>query len=265
MAAPGLVFDDGTLHMFVQTDFLAVGGKLEHLVSADGGVRFERVDTALSADAACGEAGMFDAHPCVVDGSKFLVYTAMGEDLTGLRWDPMSYAATTRGPDIYLARSESDSWDGPWRRLGPIMRQEDVPFHAPPGDENYEWGLEGPQLVELADGRVLLLAVCFVRHHPRGSRQRLYVAVADTAAGPYSVIGMPLQPGFAAWESGEVGHGAFQLDGDKLWLFYQARSRDVRPLDQGEARWRYGAARWSLGALIAGGLLPPATLEAPGR
>jgi hypothetical protein len=47
VAAPGVVFEDGTFHMFIQTEFMRSGGTCEHLVSPDG-FAWTRQGTALS-------------------------------------------------------------------------------------------------------------------------------------------------------------------------------------------------------------------------
>lgn len=49
-------------------------------------------------------------------------------------------------PDLYLARSRTGSWDGPWDRLGCILDHARVPGHNQIGTEDSERGLEGPQL-----------------------------------------------------------------------------------------------------------------------
>lgn len=242
VAAPGVVVEDGVFHLFVQTDFLALGGTIEHCVSADGRT-FTRSDTALRALADSEEAGLFDAHPAEAGGQRYLVYAAMGADLENLRWHWEDYAGRVRGPDVFLARSTSGSWDGPWERQGRILRQEDVPWHCPPGSPDYEWGLEGPQLLALPDGRVLLTAVCFLAALPRGRRQRVFLAVADSPLGPYRCATLPVHPPGEGWDCGENGHACVVTDGPHVVCLYQARGTPG-PLDQGEARWRYGIATW---------------------
>jgi hypothetical protein len=157
------------------------------------------------------------------------------------------YAAfTTVGqPDVHLAVSESRGWDGPWHRFGPIMRHEDVACHNQRGSAGYEWGLEGAQLVELPDGRVLLNAVCFTPGGPVGARQRVFFALADDPLGPYDVLGPVLTP-IGGEESGENGHATAVVVGDSLALFFQERDRE------GDGRWRYGLATLPIDQLVAG-------------
>ncbi len=147
VAAPGAVADGPTLHLFLQTEYCVLDGRVEHLVSHDGGSTFTHVRSALTSLPGTAESGIYDPHPAVVHGEKYLVYSAFH---------------TIREPDVHLARSASGTWDGPWERLGPILRHEQVDFHNQRGTPGYEWGLEGAQLVELSDGRVLLNAVGFL-------------------------------------------------------------------------------------------------------
>ncbi len=249
VAAPGVLNDGDRLHMFVQTDFMSPGGTLEHLVSIDQGVSFQRIDTAIRSSEGTPESGVFDVHPIGADGACYLVYSAMSQDLQGLRWNPEAHA-DVRGPDVHLAVSRSGTWDGPWERRGVILRQEEVPWHAALGHPAHEWGLEGPQLLALPDGRFLMSAVCFLGNRPRFQRQRLFWAIADDIAGPYRMIGFPIEPQGDGWESAEVGHGTLVVAGDEVWQFYQARSRHLRDVDQGETQWRYGAAAWRLSELL---------------
>lgn len=227
VAAPGLWWDGAWMHMFVQTDHAALGGKIEHLVSDDAGRTFTWIDTALASAPELGEATIYDPHPAEIEGVRYIVYSG---------------GAKVGAPDIHLACSASGSWHGPWRRLGPILRHEDVPHHNVRDQPGYEWGLEGPQLVPLPDGTVLLNAVCFLPNREAGTRQRVFFAVADSPVGPYTTLGPMLEPlmDVASWESGENGHASAFLDDHKLMLFYQARGKGS------DAKWRYGVAEFSV-------------------
>ena len=212
--APGVVAEGRRLHLFLQHEFNVLGGHLEHLVSDDGGVTFERADTALRSDAGAGEAGIYDPDGAEIGGGRYLVYAAM---------------SVVGQPDLYLARSRSGSWDGPWDRLGCILDHARVPCHNQVGTADYEWGLEGPQLLELPGGGVLLTAVCFLPDRPLGHRQRLLLAVAEQATGPYVVLGAAVQPSGSGGE-GENGHGTAVLGEDGLvHLVYQERAGDGLP------------------------------------
>jgi len=219
VAAPGVVAESGALHMFLQTDYNALGGRIEHLVSTDGGLTFAHARTALTSIAGTEEAGIYDPHPALLWGRRFLVYSAF---------------TVVGQPDIHLAVSETESWDGPWHRLGPILRHEQVMCHNQIDAGDYEWGLEGAQLVELPGGNVLLNAVCFLSDAPAGCRQRVFFSVADTPVGPFEVLGPVLTPP-GGDHAGENGHATVVVQGDEIQLFLQQR-----PLQHGD--WHYALA-----------------------
>ena len=207
--APGVVAEGRRLHLFLQHEFDVLGGHIEHLVSDDGGANFVKTDTALLSDAGVGEAGVYDADAAHVSGERYLTYAGM---------------SVVGQPDLYLARSTTGSWEGPWARLGCILDHDRVPCHNRVGTTDYEWGLEGPQLLELPGGGVLLTAVCFLPGRPPGHRQRLLMAMADDAEGPYHVLGTTLEPS-SRRRAGENGHGSAVLgDGGLVHLVYQERA-----------------------------------------
>jgi hypothetical protein len=219
VAAPGVIADHDGLHMFLQTDYNALGGRIEHLVSTDDGETFRHQRTVLTSAAHIGEAGIYDPHPAVLWGRRFLVYSAF---------------SVVGQPDIHLAVSESDGWDGPWHRLGPILRHEQVSCHNQIGACDYEWGLEGAQLVELPDRQVLLNAVCFLPGAPAGSRQRVFFALGDSPVGPFEVMGPVLTPAGGP-VAGENGHASAVVVRDEIQLFLQQRPR-------GRGDWHYALA-----------------------
>ena len=228
--APGVVAEGERLHLFLQHEFNLLGGHIEHMVSDDGGATFVRGRTAVRARARSREAGVYDADPSEVSGARYLAYAAM---------------SVVGQPDVYLAQSRSGSWNGPWLRLGCILDHERVPCHNQIGDASYEWGLEGPHLLELSEddgaGSVLLTAVCFLPDRQLGHRQRLLLAVAPGPTGPYAVLGAPVEP-LGPAGSGENGHGTAVLDGGIVHLVYQERAGDGLP-------WRSMRATTSPAAL----------------
>ncbi len=229
VAAPGVVHDGTVLHMFVQTDHTALDTAVEHLVSDDDGSSFWFVDRAIGSMPGTGESGVYDPHPAVIGGQHLLVYSG--------------HAVVGR-PDLYLARSSTSTWGGPWERLGVILTHEEVEHHNQRHHSDYEWGLEGGQLIELPEGDVLLNAVCFLPDQPRGRRQRVFFAAACRPTGPYRSLGPVLLPdGAEEWESGENGHATALVHDGHLALFYQGRSW------RADAQWRYGVAVWELAAL----------------
>jgi hypothetical protein len=224
IAAPGVLFENGTFHMFVQTEFLKGGGTIEYFLSNDGD-HWYHVDTLLSAIEGSEEHGIYDPHPAVIDGEKYLVYSG--------------FPAGTKKPqpDLYLAKSKNNTWEGPWVRLGKIVDHADVSEHHNGRDqEDYEWGLEGAQLIQLPDGRVLLNAVSFLPTGTYGSRQRVFFGVADKVTGPYKSLGIVLPN---PTEPGENGHAAAFVEGSELVLCYQQRLASTDHL------WRYGIARYA--------------------
>jgi hypothetical protein len=227
VAAPGVVAEDGVIHLFVQTTYNELGGLVEHLVSTDDGATFTHATTALTSLPGTEEAGLYDPHPFLLDDERYLAYSAF---------------SVVGQPDVHVARSTSGTWHGPWERLGAVLRHEDVWCHNQRGSAGYEWGLEAPQVVELPDGRVLLQAVCFLPSGAPGTRQRLFVAVADELAGPYDVLGPVLSPP-GGDVSGENGHGWFVREGDEMVILYQERSL-ARP------DWSLAAARCRVADLL---------------
>jgi hypothetical protein len=232
LAAPGVVCEGSLLHMFLQTDFDLFDGRIEHLVSEDNGLSFTHAGTALVSLPDSDQAGIYDAHPAQIEEERYLVYSAFRN--IGM-------------PDIHLARSAGQGWEGPWERLGAILCHEQVPFHNVRGAEDYEWGLEGAHLLALADGQVLLTAVCFLPQGQCGSRQRVFLAVADEVRGPFTPLG-PIMP--RADGSGENGHAVTVLDGEELAVVLQER-------DGPDGRWGYAVAR--LPVALLGRLGEPVT------
>lgn len=231
--APGVVAEEGRLHLFLQHEFNVLGGHIEHLVSQDGGATFVRTRTALRSDTRLGEAGVYDPDVAEIAGVRYLTYAAM---------------SVVGQPDLYLARAASGSWNGPWERLGCVLDHARVPCHNQLGTAGYEWGLEGPQLVEIPGGGVLLTAVCFLPDRPLGHRQRLLLAVADEPAGPYVVLGAAVEPQ-GRRGAGENGHGTAVLGEDGLvHLVYQERAGDGLPWRIKRATVEPAALRTAVGA-----------------
>lgn len=244
IAAPGVVHDPATgrFHMFVHSDFLAAVSSVEHLVSEDGDA-FVRTDTVVRTEPLSDEAGIYDPHPAEIAGRKYVVYSATAGIVGG------SAGAFRPQPDLYLVESLSGTWDGPWERRGRILDQEALPHHNRRGDPHYEWGIEGPQLLELPGGIVLLNATCFLPGPRMGVRQRVFFAVSRSVTGPFATLG-PVLPteGAADWESGENGHASAIVLGDELHLFYQGR--DARHEDHRNNRWRHGHAAFSVPDIV---------------
>jgi hypothetical protein len=224
VCAPGVVYDEQEklFHMFMQTHCFALGGAILHLASSDG-KHFFTTDVPIVSELETDHAGVYDPHPAVINGKKYIVYSA--------------FKRVSHG-DLYVVESKSNTWYGPWVPLGRILSHEDVEHHNQHDHHDYEWGLEGAQLIGLPSGKVLLNAVCFLPEDaPRGTRQRVFFAIADSVAGPYKTLGPVLDPVPGTWESGENGHAAGVVVGDKLLLFYQGRS-----FKHGDELWKPGIA-----------------------
>jgi hypothetical protein len=216
VAAPGVIFEDETFHMFIQTEFMKEGGIVKYLISYDG-FEWIHMDTILEASPETGEHGIYDPHPAVINGHRYIVYSGM----------PAGHPQ----PDIFLAESTTNTWDGPWVRCGKILDHQEIADHHNQKDHHdYEWGIEGAQLVEMPNGQILLNATCFLPQGPRGSRQRVFFALADSVMGPYTSIGPVIEPD----ECGENGHSTAIIKDDRLLLCYQSR------LDKTSHLWRYG-------------------------
>lgn len=219
VAAPGVIHSDGQFHLFIQTEFMRENGRIEYFVS-DNGFDWTHINTPLLSIPRTEEAGIYDPHPAIIAGVKVLVYSAMPP-----------FSGKPR-PEVFVAVSGSGEWAGPWTRLGKILSHADVAeHHNQPGHPDYEWGIEGPQLIQLPNGQVMLNAVCFLPEGDRGTRQRVFFAVSSSVRGPFRSLGPWLHPA----EQGENGHASAALVDDELVLCYQARAK--------AGTWRYGIQR----------------------
>jgi hypothetical protein len=232
VAAPSVMYEEGVFHMTVQRDFMDVGGSIEYLTSEDGQT-FDWERTLIE-PTGLHEAGLYDPHFAELRGEKYLVYSGIpGSIPTDMPFTPQ--------PDIYLARSMTGLWQGPYQRLGCILDHDAIAWHHNRlGHPDYEWGIEGPQLLELPGGRILMNATCFLEEGRRGTRQRVFFALAPNPEGPYTSLGPVLPERDGEWECGENGHASAIIHGDKLYLFYQARSQTDPEMKNNP--WRYGMA-----------------------
>jgi hypothetical protein len=219
VAAPGVIHAEGVFHMFIQTEFMKPQGRVEHAVSNDG-FAWVVLSPALVAVSGTDEHGIYDPHPAEIAGQKYIVYSAMP-----------AFERVPQ-PDVFLAKSVSNSWFGPWERVGKILDHNDVPHHNRRDDPDYEWGIEGAQLVELPTGKILLNATCFLPSGERGNRQRVFFALADSVEGPYVSVGPVLDPD----QAGENGHSTVLVHDGEIVLIYQSR------IESTNHRWRYGVA-----------------------
>jgi hypothetical protein len=123
--------------------------------------------------------------------------------------------------------------------LGKILDHDDIKdHHNKRTHHDYEWGIEGPQLVELPDGNILLNATCFLEVGTRGTRQRVFFALSNSPTGPFKTLGPVITTKLSSWELGENGHATAIIYENMLYLFYQARN-------SGDY-WRYGIVCFSI-------------------
>lgn len=226
VAAPSVEYDaeNKLFHMFVQTHYAELGSTIEHLVSSDG-FYFKYHDTPLLSVPDSPEAGIYDPHASVIHNQKYISYSGFPQ---------------VSRPDIFLAKSTTNEWNGPWERVGRILSHNEIAHHNQHDNSDYEWGLEGSQLIELPNGLILMNAVCFLPTGTRGTRQRVFFSVARKPEGPYLTLGPILNPINNEWESGENGHAAGRIVDSELLLFYQARS-----YEKGKDKWRFGLVKYS--------------------
>ncbi|MDB5260211.1 MAG: hypothetical protein JWN37_442 [Candidatus Nomurabacteria bacterium] len=241
VCAPGVIYDSEAklFHMFLQTDFTVLNSGIEYLTSPDGSI-FTKINRVLSS--AEHALGIYDPHPFCLDEKKYIVYSATDNSGNLVKSTTISGREIVRPqPDVHLAVSESDRWSGPWKSLGKILDHEEIASHHNRKDDPmYEWGIEGPQIAKLNNGKFLLNATCFLPYGSFGTRQRVFFAISEKCTGPYQTLGPILNENLESWESGENGHAALIIEQDKIYLFYQARSKERESAT--ENNWEYGIA-----------------------
>ncbi len=133
--------------------------------------------------------------------------------------------------DLYMASREKTGIRSDWGIARLILKQEDVPFHNDPGSQNFEWGLEGAKLVQLAEETFVLIGVCFLEkgNEHRGTRQRVFLAASRQPTGPFIPMSLPLEPTLYDVGQGENGHPDTVDLGDTLGIVYQERAGEGKP------------------------------------
>lgn len=131
--------------------------------------------------------------------------------------------------DIYMSlrKKDEEKWSQP--RL--MLRQEDVPFHNRPGIPNFEWGLEGAKVLQLADDAFLMVGVSFLDkgNECRGTRQRVFFAAARSVNGPFIAMNTPIDPTVYDVGQGENGHPDMAVLGKRFCILYQERAGEGHP------------------------------------
>jgi hypothetical protein len=148
-------------------------------------------------------------------------------------YDCMMFSAYRRigCGDVFMTLRERNGTDAEWSAPVPVLKQEDVPFHNRPDSPNFEWGLEGAKLVQLADNHFVMIGVCFLEKglHEVGTRQRVFLAAAETPFGPFHPVTTPLQPTKYDIGEGENGHPDTIDLGDSIGILYQERAGNRKP------------------------------------
>lgn len=209
VCAPGAIYDeeDKRVQMFVQTEFLSLGGTIEYLTSDDGGYSFYHQGPVLKSKSGTNQAGIYDPQPFIVKTpgktDRYIVYTGMERVSHG---------------DVFIAKSLRNGWHGPYETKK-IISHEEIEHHNQHNDLDYEWGLEGGNILFLPNGKFLFVGVSFLPTGERGTRQRVFMAVANNIDGPYKTLGPTINPK----TPGENGHPGVIIENEKIRLYYQER------------------------------------------
>jgi hypothetical protein len=256
VCAPSVVMEekDGkpVFKMYIQTSCFHEDGEIAVATSADG-IHFTAEPAAMTKDDVPGSVSLYDV--AVSD------LTRNGRPAECMVFS--AYRAVGCG-DVYI--SMRDKGAAAWEKPALALKQEDVPFHNQPGSENFEWGLEGAKVVQLAEDAYLMVGVCFLDKDKseRGTRQRVFFAAAASPEGPFLPMDMPIAPTKYPDGTGENGHPDIIDLGDKFGILYQERA------GEGAARpWHLRYAEADKDDLLvdvrARLAPPPPRLEAHGR
>jgi hypothetical protein len=134
--------------------------------------------------------------------------------------------------DLYLTLQRWQDTSHQWEQPVSILKQEEVPYHNSPDDEQFEWGLEGAKLVQLSPKLFVLIGVCFLPGTASdiGQRQRIFFALSSSPYGPYYPWGLPLSDQDGAIETvGEHGHPDMEIIDGQVWMWYQKREGSFQP------------------------------------
>ncbi|MEZ0224510.1 MAG: hypothetical protein ACAH83_08155 [Alphaproteobacteria bacterium] len=237
VCAPAVVMEekDGKplFKMYIQTSCFHEDGVIAVATSTDG-IHFTAEKTVMTKDDVRGSVSLYDvAVSDITHGGKpaeCMVFSAYREIGCG---------------DVYI--SMRDKGAAAWEQPVLALRQEDVPFHNKPGSENFEWGLEGAKVVQLADDAYLMAGVCFLdgETSARGTRQRVFFAAASSPLGPFVPMNTPIDPTPYKEGTGENGHPDIIDLGDKLGILYQERAGEGR-----DKPWHLRYARADKAALL---------------
>ena len=209
--------------MYIQTSCFGADGVIALATSTDG-INFTGVE----------EAPMTKEN--LPKGSTPVIglYDVAISDVTknGKSYDLMTFSAYREigNGDVFVALRDKAANDEIWTQPRMSLRQEDVPFHNKPGSSQYEWGLEGAKVIQLAEDTFLMVGVCFLDKDKsqRGTRQRVFFAAASDPQGPFLPMSTPVEPTAYPEGTGENGHPDTIDLGDKIGLMYQERAGEGR-------------------------------------
>ena len=162
------------------------------------------------------------------------LYDVAVSDITkgGKAYDCMVFSAYREigNGDVFVSLRDKTANDEAWAQPRMGLRQEDVPFHNRPGSSQYEWGLEGAKVIQLAEDAYLMVGVCFLDKDKsqRGTRQRVFFAAGADPQGPFLAMSTPVEPTAYPEGTGENGHPDTIDLGDKIGLMYQERAGEGR-------------------------------------
>lgn len=247
--------------MYIQTACFEENGVIALATSTDG-VHFRGQDQALASRNTIDPkhqssvVGVYDAAISEVKTSQ--------EELLCMLFS--GYRRVGCG-DLYASYRKKSEPEASWSQAERVLAQEDVPFHNHPDYEHFEWGLEGAKLVQLCDDCFLLIGVCFLPKPSeyRGTRQRVFFAVASNIHGPFTPICTPFTPYQLQGKAGENGHPDTLLMDHDLWIVYQERLGDGYPWHLRTARFEVNALREFLQGKLAQVAVKPtaAVADAP--
>jgi len=209
--------------MYTQTACFEENGIIAHLDSNDGKI-FQMNSTSMDT-ATCKASG----YPVV--GVYDAGISTIGTGDNEILCMPFSGYRRIGCGDVFLTTRKARA-EGAWTSPVKILDQDEVSFHNKPDSPEFEWGLEGIKILELKPQLFAMIGVAFLSgNRPIGTRQRVFMAVADSLYGPYKTLGTLFDT-----EIGENGHPDIWLEEELIYIIYQARLGDKKP-------WYF---RWSM-------------------
>jgi hypothetical protein len=244
LCAPALryEFEDGQplYSLYIQTACFEPGGMIMEADSTDGVTFRGRATPLVTKDSVRAKRpliGVYDPSysRITVEGRMHDCLTFTGITRMNSHWPHEAMG------DIYLMLRERGPSRARWSEPRLVLEMSDIMFHNQPrhakeGGGVYEWCPEGTQVIGLDDKHYLMIGVCFL---PKGAgcdgeRQRVFLAAADHAHGPFVAFARPFEP---ADERGENGHPDTVVDWENQILEVILQERGRRLPDGRDAPW----------------------------